>query len=137
MSLCVWPSSQEIGYNVLMISDGTKRSSTCFLKYRSPMTWYRQVQRQIVWFQGWKSLFFMIIGTKHAIFWKTWCSFPKTLKILTPSEGSGFLKSGMFRMIAHCRPMISPWSPCDYMGKMKTVYLNFFQFSKIQKIRYK
>ena len=58
VSLCVWPQWQEIGYNFLMISDETKKSSTCFLKYRSPITWYRQVQRQIVRFQRGKSLLF-------------------------------------------------------------------------------
>ena len=57
VSLCVWPQWQEIGYNFLMISDETKKSSTCFLKYRSPITWYRQVQREIVWFQCENRLF--------------------------------------------------------------------------------
>ena len=74
------PPLQEISYNFLMISDGTKRSSTCFLKYRSPITWYRQVQRQIVRFQSehrfcfsWLSEQNMRYFEKHVVhFQKRW-----------------------------------------------------------------
>ena len=120
--------------------NGTKRSSRYFLRYRSPITWYRQVQRQIVWFQCGKSpFFFTSIWTKHSIFWKTCCSFLKNAENLifaTPSEGSGFFKSGMFRMIAYCRPMISPWSPCDYrrQNEKHFVLVNCFRFFKNKKI---
>ena len=42
-----------------------------------------------------KNMLFISKNAEHLIF-------------ATPSEGSGFLKSGMFRMIASYRPMISP-----------------------------
>ena len=121
-----------------MISDGTKRSLTCFLKYRSPITWYRQVQRQIVRFQKRKSLFFMIIVTKHAIVWKTCCSLPKTLKIWylrLPRRGQDFLNLACFAW----SPIVAPWSahdrPVIIDDKMKNNYTckMFSIFQKSQK----
>ena len=93
------------------IANGTKRSSTCFLKYRSPITWYRQVQRQIVRFQSEHRFCFHDYRNKTCDSLKNMLFTSKNAENLifaTPSEGSGFLKSGMFRLIAHYRPMISP-----------------------------
>ena len=89
----------------------TKRSSTYFLECRSPITWYRQVQRQIAWCQE-ENRFFTIIYTKHSIFWRTCCSFLKTLKIWylrLPRRGQDFWNLACFAW----SPIVAPWSAHD------------------------
>ena len=112
-----------------MTSELDEKIIDIFLKYRSPITWYRQIQRQIAWFQGenrflfhdYRNKTFDILKNILFISKKRW---KLDITFATPSEGSGFFKSGMFRMIAYCRPMISTWSPCDYRRQNeKEMYL--------------
>ena len=109
---CVWPPWQEISYNVLMISDGTKRSSTCFLKYRSPITWYRQVQRQIAWFQGWKRFLFHDYRNKTFDILKNMLFISKKTEIWylrLPRRGQDFWNLARFAW----SPIVAPWSAHD------------------------